>query len=127
MEDQSESPRRLLFRAHLKPHRSLSQRDFRSIRCTTRHLAQRETTQQPGLVWRVAQRFGKHCSSFICAMQIQQEIAQIPQSRDQRRVKPQRSAVGGFGFRRVPARAQHHAEIRQDSGIRRGSSRALQQ
>ena len=31
MEDQSESPRRLLFRAHLKPHRSLSQRDFRRM------------------------------------------------------------------------------------------------
>ena len=30
-EDQSESPRRLLFRAHLKPHRSLSQRDFRRM------------------------------------------------------------------------------------------------
>jgi uncharacterized membrane protein len=31
MEDQSESPRRLLFRAHLKPHRSLSQRAFRRM------------------------------------------------------------------------------------------------
>jgi uncharacterized membrane protein len=31
MTDQSESPRRLLFRAHLKPHRSLSQRDFRRM------------------------------------------------------------------------------------------------
>ena len=31
MEDQSESPRRLLFRAHLKPHRSLSRRGFRRM------------------------------------------------------------------------------------------------
>ncbi len=31
MEDQSETPRRLLFRAHLQPHRSLSQRDFRRM------------------------------------------------------------------------------------------------
>jgi uncharacterized membrane protein len=31
MTDQSESPRRLLFRAHLKPHRSLSRRGFRRM------------------------------------------------------------------------------------------------
>ena len=56
----------------------LPQRDFGTIRRTARHLAQRETAQQPGLVRRVAQRFGKHCSRFIGAMQIQQDIAQIP-------------------------------------------------
>jgi len=31
MTDQSESPRRVLFRAHLKPHRSLSPRGFRRM------------------------------------------------------------------------------------------------
>ena len=38
----------------------LPQRDFGTIRCTARHLAQREAAQQPGLVRRVTQRFGQH-------------------------------------------------------------------
>jgi hypothetical protein len=59
-------------------------------------------------------------------MQIQQDIAQIPAPGPEW-VKLQRPAVGGFGFREALDRAQHHAEIRQDGGIRHGSSRTLQQ
>ena len=60
-------------------------------------------------------------------MQIQQDIAQVSQRLDHRGVELERLTVGGFGFRQAPDRAQHHAEIRQDGGIRRSSDRTLQQ
>ena len=105
----------------------LPQRSFGAIRCTAGHLAQREVAQQPGLVWRVAERLGQHCLRCIGAMLIQQDIAEISERLDQRGVELQRLAVGCFGFLRASGRAQHHAKIRQDGRIRRDVDRAPQQ
>ena len=53
----------------------------------------------------------RHRSSFVGAMQIQQDIAQIPQRRDQTR--GQAAALGGRRFR-LPSSAQSRAASRRD-------------
>jgi len=104
----------------------LPERRLGAIRFAACHLAERKTAQQPGPIRCATQRLDQHVARLGDAMQVQQDVAQVSQRRHQRWIDPQRLPVGCLGFLQMPARAQQHAEIRQNRRIRHGIDRTLQ-